>query len=111
METANVPLNVRDRSSPSAITGEWCRRDAAIMPAPQATAATSTPAQQAGPDQIGPPADMLVPALRHDAGGQRDGGQPHGQVDPEHRAPADLDQAAADDGAEGSTQRGKRRPG
>ena len=49
MEAAKAPLNVRERSSPSSITGEWCRRDRATIAAAQATAASSSPRKLAEP--------------------------------------------------------------
>src|SRR6185312_14488372 len=46
---ANAPLNVREWSSSSSMTGEWCRRERYTMAQPQASEAASRPRNDAEP--------------------------------------------------------------
>ena len=92
------------------------RKPADPQPQPGAlTSASATrptaAASSAAPTRSGRPWRAVVLALRHDPDGEQHGGQADRQVDPEHPAPADLDQAAADDRAERGAQRAERGPG
>ena len=98
-EAASRPMKLAEpQPQPGALTSASATRP---------TAAASSPA----PIRSGLSAGPLVFALRHHLDGQDHGGQPDRQVDPEHPAPVDLYQAAADHRAERRAQGAQGRPG